>query len=191
MAPLDRRTPPRHIVKGGDQVSFGASGELIFRMLGEKANFLSRIRRDGSGLARISNMPITQKGRVSPDGAWVIVTLSRTSNDVPPQAVAVPVGGGAARKVCSGPCEGSWSTDSKFFYVNSLGPAQRTVVFRLPSGGTLPELPDAGIGFAATWDKVRGGKVIERVMLPGTGDLSTYVFVRRDFRRNLFRIPLR
>ena len=33
LAPLDRRTPPRLIVDAGDQVSFGAPGELIFRSL--------------------------------------------------------------------------------------------------------------------------------------------------------------
>ena len=35
LAPLDRRTPPRLIVETGDQVSFGAPGELIFRSLAE------------------------------------------------------------------------------------------------------------------------------------------------------------
>jgi hypothetical protein len=53
----------------------------------------------------------------------------------------------------------------------------------------FPKLPDPGIGFPASWDKF--GKTIERTLRPRTGDFSTYVFVKQDLQRNLFRIPLR
>ena len=49
LASLDRRTPPRQIARAGDQVSFGADGDLIFRSLEEKTNWLVRIKKDGSG----------------------------------------------------------------------------------------------------------------------------------------------
>ena len=38
LAWLDRRTPPRLIARGGDQVSFGSGGDLIFRSLDEATN---------------------------------------------------------------------------------------------------------------------------------------------------------
>jgi hypothetical protein len=34
VAPLDASAPPRQMVRGGDSVSFGAPGELIFRQVG-------------------------------------------------------------------------------------------------------------------------------------------------------------
>ena len=48
LAPLDRRTPPRQIARSGDQVSFGADGDLVFRSLEETANALVRIKKDGT-----------------------------------------------------------------------------------------------------------------------------------------------
>ena len=42
LAPVDRRTPPREIDRGGDQVSFGPVGELVFRS-----------RTENRGLVRI------------------------------------------------------------------------------------------------------------------------------------------
>ena len=53
LASVDGRWPPRLITRAGDQVFWGAHGELIFRRLGEKQNFLFRIQKDGSGLQRI------------------------------------------------------------------------------------------------------------------------------------------
>ena len=73
LASLDRRTPPRQIARAGDQVSFGADGDLIFRSLEEKTNGLVRIKKDGSGRERITTAPILEKFGVSPDGKWVIV----------------------------------------------------------------------------------------------------------------------
>ena len=54
LASLDRRSPPRQIARDGDEVSFGADGELIFRSLAEK-NALVRIKQDGTGRARIAS----------------------------------------------------------------------------------------------------------------------------------------
>jgi Tol biopolymer transport system component len=191
VASLDRRTSPLQIMRGGDQASFGPDGELIFRRLGENANQLFRIKRDGSGLEQITSMPITSKNRVSPDGEWVMVTPSRTNEDIPPESIAVPIRGGPSRKICSGPCEGFWTSDGKFFYVVSGGPVQRTVAIPLSSDSMLPDLPASGMGVASSWVNLRNGKVIERALFPGTGDFSAHVFVKRELQRNLFRIPLR
>ena len=38
-------------------------------------NYLYRIKKDGTGLDRISDMPIQNKGNISPDGEWVIATV--------------------------------------------------------------------------------------------------------------------
>ena len=43
IAPLDGASPPRELLRGGNQVSFGADGELLYRYVDENANFLFRI----------------------------------------------------------------------------------------------------------------------------------------------------
>src|ERR1700730_9037297 len=73
LASLDRRTPPRQIARTGDQVSFGADGNLVFRSLEEKTNVLVRIKKDGRERERITTTPLLAKFAVSPDGEWVIV----------------------------------------------------------------------------------------------------------------------
>ena len=77
LAPLDRRTPPRQIAQGGDKVSFGANGDLIFRSLDENANGLFRIKKSGKEREQITKLPVLEKSSVSPDGEWVLVGLTR------------------------------------------------------------------------------------------------------------------
>ena len=43
VAAADRSTPPRLVVRGGDTVSFGAGGQLIFRQLSANENYLARM----------------------------------------------------------------------------------------------------------------------------------------------------
>jgi Tol biopolymer transport system component len=189
VATIDRRAPPRPIVKGGDQVSFGGNGKLIFRKLGGRVNLLFQINRDGSGLEQISPTPILGIRQVSPDGEWVIVAATRASEDETPGNSVVRVRDGASQRICA-QCSAHWSPDGKLFYLVSSGPVERTAAISLPPGVVLPRLPIPGIG-PANWAKLSGVTLIERALFPGTGDFSTFVFVKQDFRRNLFQIPLR
>ena len=59
LAAADRSSPPRLVVRGGDEVSFGG-GQLFFRQVGGKADYLARVQEDGSGLARILETKITE-----------------------------------------------------------------------------------------------------------------------------------
>jgi hypothetical protein len=59
------------VARNGDQVSFGARGELFSRSLEYQRNFLARIKTDGTGRARISDTPITANFGASPGGDWV------------------------------------------------------------------------------------------------------------------------
>ena len=117
LAPLDRRTSPRLIASAGDQVSFGAAGELIFRSLGEN-NALVRIKTDGTGRERIPTVSVLAKGDVSPDGEWVIIRAPGTGKDAVLATLAVPIHGGVPKIICY-ICSATWSTDGKFFYVGS------------------------------------------------------------------------
>jgi hypothetical protein len=187
LADLDRRTPPRQIARAGDQVSFGADGDIIFRSLDEKAGGLVRIRKNGGQQDRIVDLPILKIG-VSPDGKWVIV-FSFGAGEVNPSMLAVPTHGGAAKKICTTWCWPGWSSDGRFFYV-ALPPGQTTFVIPVPAGKSLPDLPPSGIDPSTKTAELRGASRIDHGLItPGPNPLE-YVFLKTDLQRNLFRIPL-
>jgi Tol biopolymer transport system component len=190
LAPLDRRTPPRFIASGGDQVSFGAPGELIFRSRKDD-NALVRIKTDGSGREQIPTVSVVDKGEVSPDGEWVII---KTGKDAVVTTVAVPINGGVSRIICY-TCSATWSTDGKFFYVGSersafATSAGKTLAIPVPAGRALPDLPAAGVSVADGAVRLPGALTIENGLIVPGPDPSTYLFTRTDSQRNLFRIPL-
>jgi hypothetical protein len=195
LASLDRRTPPRQIARAGDQVSFGADGELVFRSLEENTNVLVRIKKDGSGRERITTAPVLNKFGVSPDGEWVIVASPPVSENAVRAAIAVPIRGGTPRNICGAGCSAKWSSDGRFLYVTSAASASatssgRTLVIPVPAGTSLPDLPASGIDPTAGVAELPGIQVIEQGSLSPGPDPSTYVFTRTDLQRNLFRIPL-
>ena len=194
LASLDRRTPPRQIVQAedGDEVSFGADGELVFRSLAEN-NVLVRIKKDGTGRERIAAASVLEKGGVSPDGEWVVVFSPGAGENAQPVTIAVPTHSGAPRKICVSGCPSGWSSDGRFFYVSIDGPVPspgRVLAIPVPAGTSLPDLPASGINMAAGGVQLPGARVIERASLSTGPDPSTYVFTKTDLQRNLFRIPL-
>ena len=66
----------------------------------------------------------------------------------------------------------------------------RTLVIPVPPGRPLPELPKDGVPLDSDWTPPPGTQVIDRASIALGVDPSTYVFVKSDFQRNLFRIPL-
>jgi len=186
LAPLDRRTSPRLIVESGDQVSFGAPGELIFRSLA-KGNALARIKTDGTGFERIPTVSFLDKGDVSPDGEWVIIYAQADSDF---ETVAVPIRGGDPRIVCrwnTDACSARWSPDGKFFY---LGGDPRTFAIPVPAGKALPGFSAGGITDLKRTVALPGARTIEGGLISPGPDPSTYLFTKTDSQRNLFRIPL-
>jgi len=193
LAPLDRRTSPRLIVEAGDQVSFGAPGELIFRSLA-KGNALARIKTDGTGFERVPTVSILDKRDVSPDGEWVIITAPPTGDRPVVEVMAVPIRGGVPKRICE-LCTTGWSQDGKFFYVagdvkTSTSSTRRAFAIPVPAGQALPDFPVGGITDLTWAAALPGARTIEEGLISPGSDPSTYVFTRTDSQRNLFRIPL-
>jgi len=190
LASLDRRSPPREIASGGDSVSFGSNGELVFRQLEKEANYLARMKRDGSGIERIGSMTIHDKFGVSPDGEWTFASVASGVNG-PSQTVAVPTHGGVFRKICSEYCPSWWSADGKFLYLGSFlgADAGKTLIVPIPAGKSLPDFPASGIGSVSGWDRLPASTLIDRSIASGL-DASTYLFAKTSLQRNLFRISL-
>ncbi len=159
-----------------------------------KVNLLYRVKKDGTGRARITDLSITDGSGVSPDGEWVATGIAGATNGRPSVAtMAVPVHGGTPRVICPESCIVRWSGDGRFLYVRigSTGPrTDDTFVVPIPAGRPLPDFPAAGIGSADAWRALPGVRVIVHDTVYAGADPSTYVFVKRDLQRNLFRIPI-
>jgi hypothetical protein len=179
----DRSTPPRLLVRGGDSVSFGAGGQLIFRQLGATSNYLAHIQADGTGLERIENLTIIDKSGTSPDGEWVLASGAGASRGL----YAISMKNRTRRQVCLTRCDANWSPDGKYLYLTVGQPSRstgRTFILPIPPGAGLPQLPpidEAGPS---------GMRSIPHVYVaPGPGP-ETYAFAKPEFHGNLFRIPL-
>lgn len=188
IAPLDGRAPPRKVVNG-DTASFGSAGELIFRQLEPHANYLARVKFDGSGEKRILDKPVANFDFVSPDGNWgAVAGVGGVIG-----TFAVSLKDGAQKKICVTLCSVRWSADGAYMNVSlNVSPtdAHPTFVFPIPKGASWPPgLPVDGVG-PKTIGTLRGiQKIAEDSPAPGP-DPQTYVFMKADFVGNLFRIPL-
>jgi Tol biopolymer transport system component/DNA-binding winged helix-turn-helix (wHTH) protein len=194
LAPLDRRTPPRALVQNGDQPAFGAEGEILFRFLDEKVNYLFRVRRDGSHAERVLAAPILNFLSVAPDGAFVTV-FSGEGDDA--ETVLIDVRTGTRKRIGSGLRTSRWSIDGRYFYIavseTGLHSSGSTLAIPLATAGAVAEITP-GLG-AATNDPRRpplpqGAQMLEHSGIHLASDPSSYVFVRSELKRNLFKVPL-
>jgi serine/threonine protein kinase/Tol biopolymer transport system component len=189
LATADRSSPPRMVVRGGDMVSFGA-GQLVFRQLGGKANYLARVQEDGSGLTRILDSRIVEISGVSPDGEWATVSDIGSV----PGNFAVSMRDRAQRRICAAACVVQWSADGKYMYVAltsrfSAPTGKHTYIIRIPHGFRLLDLPASGIDRASEAELAGIQSIPQGDMSPGP-DPQTYAFTNTTFQGNLFRIPL-
>jgi Tol biopolymer transport system component len=191
LAAADRSSPPRLVVRGGDEASL-AGHWVFFRQLSARANYLARVQEDGGGLSRVLDTGIAEISDVSPEGEWAIVGGKIESSI---GTFAVPVFRGVRRRVCSGPCIVQWSADGKYMYVSptsrfsAVGSTGRTFVIPTPHGPGAMDLPPVGLDLAT--DKQLAGirTIPQGDMSPGP-DPQTYAFADAAFQGNLFRIPL-
>jgi eukaryotic-like serine/threonine-protein kinase len=190
LAATDRSSPPRLVVRGGDMVSFGA-GQLIFRQVGGKGNYLARVQEDGSGLTRILEGKVVEIGGVSPDGEWVSVS----DIGAVPGNFAVSLRDHTQRRICAFACFVQWSPDGKFMYVSLTSrvpeaePAGGTYAIRIPHGFRLLNLPASGMDRASEAE-LAGIESISKGFLSAGPDPQTYAYTNAAFQGNLFRIPL-
>jgi hypothetical protein len=190
VAGLDRRTAPRRVVQGGDNVTFGANRDLVFRSLEGHVNFITRIGLDGQNRVRVSDSKTIDFIGTSPDGHWVSFAGSFAGEKL--GVVALPVYGGESKVLCYSLCQPEWSPDAASLYlVVGIGTPRSILVLPLQSGHAFPEFPAGSEDALSAWRKLPNARMIQRLpSIPGL-DESTYVVTKMDERRNLFRVPLR
>jgi Tol biopolymer transport system component len=191
LAALDHHAAPVRIATSADQPFWGSTGEVIFRGFREKANFAYRIKEDGSGREQVFDTPIIDLRGVSPDGSWIVASPLLPKPDKLPDTDAIPVGGGASRKICTAACRVKWAPDGRYLYVSmgrnlEAGKNGKTFAIPIPPGRQLPDLPDIGLGDA----ELAGAQQIRLADLAPGADPGTYAFTVTHWQSNLYRIPL-
>lgn len=200
LATLDRSAPPRRITENGDEVSF-AGNEIVFRELDARANYLTRIEKDGSSRRRVIESPIIDKGDTSPDGTWVVAIVSATGEPGSTPGTNIrPLRGGPPTSLCAGSCPTTFSADGRWMYVTLLGIGEqpgsgaRILSARMGENGELPaSLPTlVKAAFAGTLQPDQpGARLLQGAFIAPGPDPSTYAYVKQEVQSNLFRIPIR
>ena len=193
VAPTSRRSPPVRISSAvsEDAPLLLPDGDLVFRATEGGANFLYRMKTDGSARQKISPERILDSYAVSPDGRWVMaetpgsgdeehITLGTTK--------AFAVDGTATVPLCTGYCLASWDTTGGFVYF--IFPQVKDGTYALPvmRDSGLPRIPPSATSIqditsqnaitAIPWE-------VESAVNP-----SVYAYTRLNTRRNLYRIPI-
>ena len=81
----------------------------------------------------------------------------------------------------------AWSTDGRLLFVADM---QRTLAVPVSPGHWFPEFPPDGTAGIDEWMNLKGARWISSPSVAAP-DASTYVFVKREDSRNLFRIPIK
>jgi DNA-binding winged helix-turn-helix (wHTH) protein/Tol biopolymer transport system component len=195
LAPVDLGVPARKVgTPGARSPHFGAGGEILFLQMEGDANYLEQMSMDGSHRAKAIPDPILDLQSVSPGGRWVITSVPAISGKSFPAIEAIPLDGGAVRRICAGFCKPRWSTDGKYLFVPVEEPSRtvagRSLAIPLGPGESLPDLPVGGIEPRADASVVRGAESVARgEVVPGR-DPGQYAWVNTTVQRNLYRISL-
>jgi DNA-binding winged helix-turn-helix (wHTH) protein/Tol biopolymer transport system component len=193
LAPLDRSSPPQLIAAAGeDSPHFGPDGQILFRLSEDNTHYLAQMNRNGSGRSKVVPYPIGNIQYISPDRRW-ITAIMITPGGGRGGTFAVPIAGGAPRRICPG-CFAIWAPDGKFLYLGvqpeSRESSGKTAAIPLRAGEMVPDLP--GVGFLTLDGPLtfRGSRLIDVFEISPGPAPSIFAHVKTTMHRNLFRIPL-
>jgi hypothetical protein len=190
IAPTNRRSSPVKISSTAveDSPQFLPNGDVVFRAVESDANFLYRMKDDGTERRKLSSERVIDALTVSPDGLWFAASVKGPDEEHSAALKALPVDGGDSVPLCQDYCRVVWDTSGKFLYVGFFKTFNRSVVMALQDSG-LPKLPAGGIATLDDAAAANGAAVIPQGVKSAFG-LSLYAYTRENTRRNLYRVPL-
>ena len=184
ISPLDHHLAPRLLVRGADQPAFAGNGRVLFRLLGNKVNYLYGIQEDGGSMRRMLELPILQFQSASPTGRWAAV-LAVIDGQV--STAILGLGREKFRWVRGGYWSTRWALNGDALYldVDAAASADEGATLVIPlQGSAAPRIPPLPA------DNASG------ILPHGTEGFApgphpgTYAFTRTEWLRNIFRIPL-
>ena len=191
VAPADRSSSPVKLSTdtNDDSPFFLPGGDIVFRSVEGRQNFVYRIKADGSGRAKIFDGSMFDLLSVSPDGRWVIATSSAGDTRKAFATHAIPVEGGAVVPVCQGYCEMYWDSSGKFVFLRYDEIHEGSFILPMNRDTELPRISDGGFANAEDFKKAKSQALLPWFVQSAVNQ-STYTYVRSNTRRNLYRIPL-
>jgi eukaryotic-like serine/threonine-protein kinase len=193
VAPASRRSSPVRISSAvaEDAPLLLPDGDLLFRATEGGANFLYRMKTDGSARRKISPERVLDIYSISPDGRWVIAATPGSGDEehiTLGTTKAFAVDGTATVPLCTGYCLVSWDTSGGFVYFRI--PQVKEGSYALPAmrDSGLPRIPPA----ATRIEDITNLKEIIAIPweVESAVNPSVYAYTRLNTRRNLYRISL-
>jgi Tol biopolymer transport system component len=196
LAPLDRSSPARAIgPPGAKDPYFGPAGKILFQFTEGAQNYIEQMNQDGSDRAKVLPEPTQEIQSISPGRKWLMASIAEEdgASEVP-RIVAIPLDGGAPRRICESYCVPVWSSSGKYLFVpvelpSETGPG-RSLVIPVGAGEALPPLPPGGIAPLADAHVVPGARSLDRGSLVPGADAEHFAYVKTSAHRNLYRISL-
>lgn len=188
IAPVDRRSSPVRISSNAaeDSPAFLPDGEIVYRATEGGLNYAYRMKIDGSDRRKLWLEPILDLGAASPDGRWIIASVSVPGKVSTTRMAAISTDGSQRVLICDLLCTFNWNDRGNTVY---LGALDQTYALPVSRESGFPKLPSDGIAGLEDLRKIAGG-----VRIPWTVDsglsASFYTYTRQNVRRNLYRIPL-
>jgi Tol biopolymer transport system component len=198
-ASTERRSPPRQISSGNDDMPYLLdNGDIMFRSEEGGNYFVYCMKGDGSGKEKVFPSPVIRLFNVSPDGQWIVVWMPVPDENTASAVEGYRLSDRKLVRLCD-LCGIGWSADRKYVYflgtgfgTNKLKSVSGIYALPLKAGQMLPDLPAGGIKSEAEL------KALGAVDLPNTDfddmspgpSLRIFAFSRRSIQRNLYRIPL-
>jgi DNA-binding winged helix-turn-helix (wHTH) protein/Tol biopolymer transport system component len=193
VAPTNRRSYPVRISSAvaEDAPFLLPGGDLVFRATEGGANFLYRMKIDGSARQKISPERILDSYAISPDGRWVMAETPGSGDDehiTLGATKAFALDGTATVTLCTGYCLASWDTSGGFVYF--IFPRVKDGAYALPvmRDSGLPRIPPS----ATSIEDITSRKAITVIPweVESAVNPTIYAYTRLNTRRNLYRISL-
>jgi hypothetical protein len=166
----------------GMSPGFGPDGEIFYRHLEGKTEFIYRVHPDGSGLRKALAAPVLLNNSVSRDGRWILAWAPR-SGDGSSEFQAFPLDGGTPIPIGGCASTLSYSLDGRSALIGSY-------LVPLRAGEALPQIPAGGFRSDEEIARLPGAHRIDAdgvVLGPSAG---VYAFYKSTVQRNLYRIPI-
>ncbi len=193
VAPTNRHSSPVKISPAGatdDSPSFLPDGEIAFRSIKGGANYLSRMKSDGSDRRKIMPRRIVDLIAVSRDGRSLVASAPGPDEENFATTMVFTLDGNKSSTLCQGYCMIQWDGAGKFAYLNYKDAYAKEGMAILPvqADTGMPKIPSAGF---TRRDEVLNSKLPTMpVNLESVASPSLYAYSVQNIRRNLFRVPL-
>jgi serine/threonine protein kinase/dipeptidyl aminopeptidase/acylaminoacyl peptidase len=191
IAPTSRRSSPVRLSSNAieDSPFFLPNGDLVFRAIEGNANFLYRMKPDGTERRKVTPERILDAFAVSPDGRWFLAGAPGPDAEHMVATKAFAMDGSAPVTLCLGYCLLTWDADGKFMYLFFGQFRLETYVLPVLPDSGLPKVPSGGISRAEELPEAKSAGSIPW-WVQSAFSPSVYAYVRQNTRRNLYRVPL-